>query len=124
MGGSKAFWVAVMLVATDVGVVGCGSCSGACATAYGNADQTGLTAPVVKVVANPPCTATVTPVDGGVHIHVTVDGKPTVSSCQIFESLADDTELSAKFSYTISSDMCCDGFAVGGSALQFAPVGS
>src|SRR5262249_31951142 len=91
----KAVSLGLVMIGAAVGLVGC--CSGACRRASAVATES---APVVKVVADPPCTAEVELVDAGVQITVN-PLMPHASgnlSCQVYEWLSDGSELTAQAS--------------------------
>jgi hypothetical protein len=93
-----------------IGCLGAGTqCS--CATAGALIPQPPVTSQVVSLIATPPCSVVPEPgPDGGVYILVVVTGTVITStgSCQIRETLADGTVLTAELSFerTTPTDCC------------------
>lgn len=105
-------------------IEGCGSCSGACASAEPTIVQSDTPSPIVRIVADPPCVADVATTGGGVQIKVTLRqpleaGPP---DCAIFEWLADGSELRAQASFSLGDGPCCQYAYSNGSISPFVPV--
>jgi hypothetical protein len=104
-------------------IAGCDSmtCHVACAEAMPAVVQS---ASVVKVDADPPCTAAFAPVDGGVQIVVNSPAQIPAGEvrCQVHEWLTDGTELTAQAWFSPGSG-CCQWVYASGGISAFAPVG-
>jgi hypothetical protein len=121
---TRATCLALLIAGLPMGLVGCGSsCSADCVPPTLFVRQS---AAVVKVVADPPCTAQVYELDGGVQIGVTVSPYLSIAagalSCQVYEWLADGTERVAFASFTRGSGPCCSDVYADGTLSSFAPV--
>lgn len=117
---TKVVCAALLIVSAVVGLVGC-NCDGACALATAKVTQS---AAVVKVVADPPCTAQVYLVDAGVQLVVSPQ-VPNVSgdvlSCQIYEWLSNGAELTAQASFKPGDGPCCSNAFQNGTLSSFVP---
>jgi hypothetical protein len=121
---TRARWLALLIAGLSMGLVGCGTtCSGDCVPPTLFVRES---AAVVRVVADPPCTAQVFQLDGAVQIGVTVSPYLSVTaaplSCQIYEWLSDGTELVAFASFTRGSGPCCSDVYADGTLSPFTPV--
>jgi hypothetical protein len=101
-------------VAAAVASAGCGGatavCNGACITAGAVIDQTTLTSSIVSLTADPPCTVSELPLDGGTEVVIGVNQGPAGSagSCQITETLADGSTWVATLSWEpVGGSGCC-----------------
>jgi hypothetical protein len=99
------------------------NCNAACAIAQPTVFQSDAPSPVVKVVADPPCAASVATTDGGVQIMITLQPGPDSGppECAVFEWLADGIELTAHASFS-TGDGCCQSAYSNGSLSSFVPV--
>jgi hypothetical protein len=104
---------------------GCGvSCNVACGLAEPTVFQSDTPSPIVKVVADPPCTAKVATTDGGIEITVSLQRPPDAGppECAIFEWLDDGTELTAHASFWKGDGPCCSDVYANGSVSPFVPI--
>jgi hypothetical protein len=91
------------------GACGATVCNVDCAAAGGSIDQSSLTSPIVTLTADPPCSITQAPADGGGEIFVSVHDSdpPTSGSCQIHTTLADGSTWVAILSWAPNGGSGC-----------------
>lgn len=106
--------VALLGISTIIPSGGCGDspavCEGACIIAGATIDQTTLPSPIVSLTADPGCTVTHEPIDGGTEVVVGLDQNTAglSGSCQIHETLADGSTWVAVLSWDpVGGTGCC-----------------
>jgi len=111
-------------------VAGCdGKCSGTyncpAGIPYDTLFTTNLPAALMEVSADPPCTATLVPGDGGAaSVQVVDDAFNETLTCHLHGRLADGEAVAATISFQSATLGCCPGFVASGGGFVLADAGA